>query len=61
MLIVFQMLIKEGVSGVSIPEDGIHKLEKEGRSNLSNERRIYIIDDISYDDDNICDDYSKIL
>ena len=32
VLIVFQMLIKEGVSGVSIPEDGIHKLEKEGRS-----------------------------
>ena len=61
VLIVFQMLIKEGVSGVSIPEDGIHKLEKEGRSNLSNERRIYIIDGISYDDDNICDDYSMIL
>ena len=61
MLIVFQMLqIKEGVSGVSFPEDGIHKLEKEGRSNLSNKRRIYI-DDISYDNDNMCDDYRKIL
>ena len=57
---VFQMLIKEGVSGVSFPEDGLHKLEMDGRSNLSNKRRIYIYD-ISYDNDNICDDYCKIL